>query len=568
MKLQIKEKLASEILKVFPEGLTRTQLMALFEKPKNEKHGHLSMPVFFLAATLKKAPPIIAKDLCEKISELGITFLDEVTSVSGFINFKFKSHFLADELEQFIKAGAIGLTKKGEAKKMVIDYGSPNVAKPMNVGHLRASVIGQALRNLAESQGYEVVGLNHLGDWGVQFGKLVWAYQNWKQDYDFENQPFKSLFNIYVRFHAEAEKNPELNEFGAAKFRELEAGDPEILEIWKLFVDMSLVEYDKIWARLGVKHDLVRGESFYSDQLDDLIDKIKEAGLLEKSEGAFVVSMDDDRPPCLIQKSDGASLYATRDLASAIYRKEVLGCDLNVYVTGVDQKLHFSQVFTVLEKMNYDWVSECSHIMFGMYRFKDSGKMSTRKGRAIFLEDILNQSVEKVKGIIQEKNPDLKNIEEVAEIVGVGAIIFNDLANDRIKDVDFEWDKILNFSGNSGPYVQYTAVRCKSIMRKSTIPVPERFPSMPQFEEAELDLVLRLLNYETTLGEAFKHSKPNYVAAYLLELCQSYNSFYNKCKVLSDDPRLTQKRLYLVDATQKVITEGLKILNIKTPEQM
>ena len=581
MNNKIKKQLAHDIFTVFANTLLDFEkIQKLLEKPKDPSMGQLSLPVFLLAKELKKAPPVIAAEYASKISDIKIKYLQNCESVSGFINFKFTSEFLMLELQGLLGQEDTGYGDQGKGKRLVIDYSSPNVAKPMNIGHLRATVIGQAIRNLAASQGFEVIGLNHLGDWCVQFGKLAWAYQQWKSEYDFEKKPFKSLFDMYVRFHDEAEKNPEYDEHGAATFRKLEAGDQEVTDLWKMFVEISLKEYQHLWDRLGVKHDLVRGESFYSDQLEGTVQKIKDQGLLKLSQGAYVVEVGEDVPPCLITKSDGASLYATRDLASAIYRHDVLKCDVNLYVVGVDQTLHFNQVFKVLELMGYEWAKDCHHISFGMYRFKNIGKMSTRKGRAIFLEDVLNKSVELAKEIIQEKNPDLKDKDTVAEQVGVGAIIFNDLINDRVRDVDFDWDRILDFEGDSGPYIQYSAVRCKSVLRKyktqHNISDMDFEQSMSKFDVSEVELEIEelnlcslLLGYSQILADSYDKFKPSILASYVLDVARTYNGFYNKLRILNADQTSDiEKRIYLTYSANKVLTEGLKMLNIQTPEEM
>lgn len=564
---QNKLRLAQDVQEFFPEAWNTEAVFSFLEKPKQKKMGHISLPVFRLSKELKKAPPVIAAEMAEKISKKNLSYIEKVDSIAGFINFVWKPEFLNKTLIEFCKSDKLGFSKLGEGKKLIIDYSSPNVAKPMHVGHLRATIVGQALRNLAESQGYDVIGLNHLGDWGVQFGKLAWAYKKWGSEYDFENDAFESLFNLYVRFHDEIEKNPEYEVEGAKTFKALEDGDEELLKLWKMFIDISMERYQKSWARLGVKHDMVKGESFYSDRLDHVIDLLKKKELLIQSEGAFVVELDEKRPPCLITKSDGASLYATRDLASALYRMEELKCDLNLYVTGHEQKLHFSQVFSVLEKMGYTWFKNCHHIAFGLYRFKDVGKMSSRKGQVIRLDDVLDKAVEMVAKRIQEKNPDLENKDEVAEIVGLGAVVFNDLLNDRVKDVEFSWDKVTSFEGDSGPYVQYSTVRCKSILRKAKGVTPE--PIVTLDHEAETQLINLLLEYEGVLKQSFETFKPNYLATYLLDIAKAFSSFYSNCPIMSlEDEDLKKSRLFLVSSALKVLVAGLGVLNIKAPEEM
>ncbi len=541
----------------------------LLETPKRDGHGHLALPVFAWSKEAKMPPPKLAAELAEKIRARLAPELSAVEPVSGFINFTFQPEYVQSLIaaEVFGRRGRIGYGTSGGGKKLVIDFSSPNVAKPMHVGHLRATMIGQAIVNLAKSQGYNVVGLNHLGDWGVQFGKLAWAYMNWGHEYPFEKEPFPSLYKLYVRFHQEAESKPELENAGAKVFKQLEDGDAQVVEIWKKFVAISLADYQRIWDQLGVKHDLVRGESFYNDRLKPVEEELERKGLLVESDGAMVVHLDEfDMPPCLIRKSDGASLYATRDLASAIYRMQELNADLNLYVVGVDQTLHFRQVFKVLHKMGYSWTDRCHHIAFGMYRFKDA-KVSTRKGTAIFLEDILEKAVELVREIIKQKNPSLENAEKVARQVGIGAVVFNDLVNDRVKNVEFDWDRILDFAGDSGPYVQYCGVRCLSVTRKYGKPVASEFKIALDTPE-EKELLRTLLSYPDTLAAAFDGFKPHILAGYLIDVCHRFSLFYTKCDILGESPELESSRMTLVQAVHHVLEEGLKILGMELPDAM
>lgn len=544
-------------------------LAGLFESPKQAGHGHVSLPVFAWSKEARKAPPVLAQELAAKMDADKPGGVQSVTAISGFVNFAFTNRYVQDVLAREIlgKTGKIGYSTTGTGKKLVIDFSSPNVAKPMHIGHLRATVIGQAIVNLARTQGYDVTGLNHLGDWGVQFGKLAWAFNKWGHEYPFEEKPFESLYALYVRFHEEAEKNPELEAEGSKVFKSLEDGDPAVKQLWQKFVDISLKDYQRIWDRLGVKHDLVRGESFYNDRLKPVEKLLEEKGLLEESDGAMVVRLDDaGMVPCLIRKSDGASLYATRDLASGIYRMEELKADLNLYVVGVDQTLHFRQVFKVLEKMGYPWVGQCHHIAFGMYRFKE-GKISTRKGNTIFLEDVLNQAVELVREVIRQKNPGLANAEKVANQVGVGAVIFNDLVNERVKDVEFDWERALSFEGDSGPYVQYCGVRCLSLIRKYGKPIPKTIHGELNAPE-EKELIRTLLNYQDTLRNSFENFKPHFLAGYLLEVCHRFGQFYTKCRILGEGDETEAARMTLVQMTHDVLKEGLAGLGIELPEAM
>ncbi|RME17017.1 MAG: arginine--tRNA ligase [Bdellovibrio sp.] len=559
MLTSLKQKVVSLLKDQVP--LDRKTILSSLELPKVLEHGHLAMPMFPLAKIFKKSPQLIAQEMATQLRLP--PEIEKVEAVAGYLNFHFQTFFIQKELLENITKP---LPPPAQRKKIAIDFSSPNVAKPMHIGHLRATVIGQAIYNLAKAQGHEVIGINHLGDWGVQFGKLAWAYLQWKDDYDFENEPFESLYALYVRFHKEAEKHPEMNEAGSAMFKKLEEGDPEVQKIWKEFIYISMQEYEKLWKQLGVHHDLVRGESFYNDRLETVEKILEEKGLLVESEGALVVPLDEfNLPPCLIRKKDGASLYATRDIASAIYRMEELKCDLNLYVVGADQTLHFQQVFKVLEKMGYPWAKNCHHISFGMYRFKDVGKLSSRKGQIIRLDEVLEKAVQQIKTLIDEKNPSLPQKDKVAQQVGVGAIIFNDLVNDRVKDVEFNWNKALSFDGDSGPYVQYCLVRCRSILEKYQKPLPTAF-SQELSSPEEKALLRHLLNYEETLQKAFENFKPHLVANYLLDTCKLFNHFYHKHKVLGASEE--KDRLLLVFCTQKTLEKGLKILNMEAPQAM
>lgn len=547
-------------------------LQKTLEKPKQFEHGHIAFPVFALAKTLRAAPPQIATDLAQKIQEKiaggSVPFLEKVVAVGGFLNFTFKNTYLQEVLFTSIAQTHAGFSASGKDKTVVIDYASPNVAKPMHVGHLRAAMVGQAIRNLAESQGYTVIGVNHLGDWGSQFGKLAWSYQKWGKEYSFEN-PMDDMVKMYVRFHDEAEKSPDLELEAAATFKRLETGDLEIRKIWQMIVDFSLKDYDRLLnGMLKVKHDAVLGESFYTDKMDAVVDLLKKKNLLQESEGAQVVFFDEkeNMPPCIIKKSDGASIYATRDLATAIYRHDVMKANELLYVVGQDQTLHFRQVFKVLEMAGFEWAKTCHHISFGLYRFKE-GKMSTRAGRVVLFEDVITQAIELVEKMIEEKNPGLADKATVARQVAMGAVIFNDLVNDRVKNVEFDWDRILSVEGDSGPYVQYTVVRCKSIMRKYGKVAPKA-ASLEMAQEEERKLVFQLLQFEDILTGAYKQYRPNILAQYLLELCGSFSHFYHKCRIIGEAPEVESSRIALVAATEKVLIQGLKILNIEAPEAM
>lgn len=567
-KQDVAELLAQTLRK---EGLTlsASEILSSLEVPKVEDHGHLAYPVFVLAKEKRQAPPQLAAELATKLQG-ALPTLAQVQAVSGFVNFTFTPEALQGWLLKALEQpeGKLGQSVLGQNKTVVIDFSSPNIAKKMHIGHFRATVIGQAITNLQRALSYKVVAVNHIGDWGTQFGKLAWAYQEWGSAYDFSQEPIESLLKLYVRFHQEAETNPELEKKAAEIFLRLERGDEEIHRIWKFMVDASFVEYNRIYELLGIRHDVVLGESFYNDKMEDVVKRLEAKGLLKESEGAQVVFFEDKdkMPPCLIKKSDGASIYATRDLAAAIYRHEVQKGDMLLYVVGAEQSLHFRQVFKVLELLGYDWSAHCHHVSFGAYRFKE-GKMSTRKGQVLMAEDLIHQAIDLCRKMIEEKNPTLENKEQVAREVAAGAIIFNDLINDRVKNVEFEWERALNTEGDSGPYVQYTHVRCRSLMRKYGREVPTR-PVRVWSEAEEQKLVFSLLQFAHAVEVAGKQFKPNVLAQYLLEVCGRFSRFYHAQRVLGESAEVEASRMRLVQATARVIKEGLSLLNIPSPEMM
>lgn len=556
-------------------GLKINHLEALIEVPKHLGHGQLSLPVFSLAKERRKAPHQIAIELAQQFTNLNNPDFLKIVALSGYVNFHFRNDLIQNLLFSTISRDReqLGHGNLGQNQTLVIDFSSPNVAKPMHIGHLRATVIGQAIVNLAKNQNFKVIGLNHLGDWGVQFGNVAWAYQNWGKEYPFDEKPFQSLYQLYVRFHQEAENNAEIAKAGSDTFVKLESGDPEITSLWKMIVSISMTEYERIWNLLGVRHELIRGESFYNNRLEEVTRELEEKKLLVESEGAMVVNLDvEGMNPCLIRKKDGASLYATRDLASALYRMNELKANINLYVVGMEQTLHFRQVFAVLRRMGYEWVDQCHHISFGMYQFKDVGKMSSRKGQIVLLEDVLGRAIEMVEKIITEKNPALPDREKIAQQIGIGAIIFNDLINDRVKNVEFDWDRVLDLNGDSGPYVQYCHVRCSSLLKKYDHPV--HFQNLSTFsitelkEVEEVELIRRLIEFPDVALAAFKQFKPHFVASYLLEICRLFNQFYAKYRILGEDKNLEKTRMALVFATQQILERGLKILNIPTVSAM
>lgn len=546
---KIKQDLAQALSPLL--SIDKTQIVSLLEKPKKRQWGLLSLPVF----SLSSKPNQLAQDLSQKIQA---DFIFKTTVVGGFLNFHFHSHYLQTIFNQTFSGESWWSSKEGEGQTWVVDYSSPNVAKYMNVGHLRATAIGQSLVNMARAQGYKVIALNHLGDWGTQFGKLIVAYQKWGSKISLPH-----LVDLYVKFHKEADDS--LNQQAREVFKEMEEG--KHLDLWSSFVKTSMESYQILWKRLGVQHDLAQGESFYRDKTKAVEELLTKKNLLKKSEGALVVFIGEKDPPCLIRKGDGASTYACRDLASVLYRFENLKVHKNIYVTGVDHSLHFRQLKKVLEKVNPKWAENTLHLPFGMYRFKGKGKLSSRQGQSVSLSELMDQSVSMVLKIIKEKNPSLENKEEAAEIVGVGALVFNDLMNDKIKDVDFSWDKILDFEGDSGPYVQYCHARCVSLLQKAGL--KEGWKDLPvqnELEDLELQLIEVLLDFESQLKQAFRKYSPHILASYLLDLCRIFNQFYAKYRIIDSPSKVF--RLGLVQVVRRVLNRGLWLLNIKSPLSM
>ena len=534
------------------------------EQARNSDHGHLSLPVFVLAKKQKNSPQKLAQDLSEKINHSLPSFLKSCQPLSGFINFHFQSSYIQKHLEELGLKKELALFKNPQAPHWIMDFASPNVAKFMNIGHLRATALGQALVNLARAFGFKVTAVNHLGDWGSQFGKLLWAYKKWGQEYDFKNRAFESLVELYVRFYKEAEAEEKNLESARQFFKKLEQGDEELKKLWQWFVELSLKSYDSYWRLLNVKHDLVLGESFYIQFMEDLKARLTQKQLLKKSEGAEVVFLEVSEAPCLIFKRDGASTYSARDLCCLIYRFETLKTDQNIYITGSDQNLHFKQIFEVAGKIEPQWSSKNRHLSFGMYRFKGEGKMSSRQGQAIYLKDILDQAIERVKKIIEERDSDLPDKEKISQQVAVGAVVFNDLVQDCIKDVDFEWGKILDFNGDTGPFVQYSLVRMNSLLKKANTAPSQKFVS--SFEPEEESLAWRLLSFESICFQSLQKFKPHILARYLLDLSKEFNRFYNQNRIIGH--KREADRLLLTQISYKVLSRGLEILNVPRPKAM
>lgn len=564
MKEQLIDILAENI-----QELEKEEIASALEIPKKSDMGDFAFPCFKLAKIYRKAPNMIAEELTGKILEKNYDIFSKVENVGGYINFFFAKEQFAKQLMKTISAENYGSSTEGEGKTICIDYSSPNVAKNFHVGHLRTTIIGNSLYKIYSKLGYHVERINHLGDWGTQFGKLIVAYKRWGSKEEVEKNGIAELMKIYVKFHQEAEKDDSLNDEARAWFVKMEQGDEEALSIWQWFKDISLVEYKRIYKLLGMEFDHYTGESFYRDKTQDVVDKLNAKHLLVESDGAHIVPLDDyNMAPCLIMKKDGSSIYATRDLAALFYRKETYHFDKCIYVTGLEQKLHFAQVFKVIELLGYDWYDQLVHVPYGLVSM-EGGKLSTRNGNVIYAEEILHESIRKIYEIIEEKNPDLEDKETVARQVGIGAIIFNDLYNQRIKDVVFNWDKILNFDGETGPYVQYTYARCASVLRKAgEVMIPEEIDYSVLTDEVTMNLLKDITRFPGVVKDAAEKYEPFMISRFAVSVAQHFNKFYHDCQINVDDENIKMARLKVVSVTMRIIKDALELLGIECPEQM
>ena len=542
-------------------------LEQLIEIPPRAEMGDYAFPCFQLAKVMKKAPNMISAELKEKLDTEGF---EKIENLGPYVNFFVdKGAFSKDTIEKILTEGdEYGASNVGEGKTVCVEYSSPNIAKPFHVGHLFTTAIGHSLYKMFKKEGYNTVGINHLGDWGTQFGKLISAYHRWVDEEALEKDPIAELLRIYVKFHDEAEKDPSLEDEGRAYFKALENGDKEAEALWKRFRDLSLKEFERVYNILGVEFDSYAGEAFYNDKMDVVVNELKEKNLLVESNGAQVVMLDDyNMPPCIVLKGDGASIYATRDLAAAMYRKKNYDFYRSVYVVGTPQALHFKQVFKVLELAGNEWAKDCVHVGFGLVKFADR-KLSTRKGEVVLLDDLLRESVEKTLEVINEKNPDLENKEEVAKKIGVGAVVFTYLKNSREKDIVFDWKEILSFEGETGPYVQYSYARANSILRRAeNISSEVDYAKLNSKEEFELVKILENFNKQILL--ALDKLEPSILTRYVIEVAKAFNKFYNAHSVLNlDDEVLKATRLKLVEASCIVIKNGLELIGIEVVEKM
>lgn len=566
----MKKKLSNYVAD-YMEGCTPEQVFDLIEIPPDDSMGDFAIPCFPFAQILHKNPAIIAENLKNalepNIKELAI---NKVENVGGYCNiYVDRGLYIKKGIEQ-MQLEDFGIKKTGVGKTICMDYSSPNLAKNFHAGHLRTTIIGNSIYKIYDKLGYNVVRINYLGDWGTQFGKLIAAYKKWSSKEKVEENGIDELLNIYVKFNAEAKKHPELMNEARAWFVKMEQNDKEALEMWKWFKEISMVDFERVYKMLDISFDSYLGESFYRDKVPALVERLKEKNLLIESQGANIIDLSEyDMPPCLITKKDGGSIYHSRDIAAVLYRKENYDFEKCLYITGLEQSLHFKQVFKAIELMGYEWYQGLVHIPYGLVSL-EGAKLSTRNGNIIYAEDILKEAVSRAAEAINEKNPELANKEEVAQKVGVGAVIFHDLFNQRIKNIDFSWDEVLSFDGTTGPYVQYTYARAKSILRKNQKAIDRNKVDYEALtDDVTFDLVKTILGYEAAINNAAERYEPSMIARYIINVATAFNKFYHDCPILREEnENIKEARLVLVDVVQRIIKDACGLLGMKCPEEM
>ena len=559
-----KELIASELAKVI-DSLDQDAILNLLEQPKSSDLGDIAFPAFSLAKVERKAPQAIAADIAEKIDQ---SAFEKVVATGPYVNFFLDKSKISDQvIKSVIEAGAdYGQQDEGKGQNITIDLSSPNIAKPFSVGHLRSTVIGDALSNIFRKMGYNTIKINHLGDWGKQFGLLMVAYKKWGSKEAVEANPIDELLKLYVRINAEIENDPEPDDEGRLWFKKLEDGDPEATELWQWFRDESLVEFNRIYKLLGVEFDSLNGEAFYNDKMDEAVQNLEDKGLLKESKGASIVELDDvNLPPAMIKKSDGATLYITRDIATAIYRARTYNFVKNIYAVGQEQSNHFRQLKAVLKKMGFDWSDDMVHVDFGLVT-KNRQKLSTRKGNIILLEPTLQEAISRAKAQIEEKNPELENKEEVAHAVGVGAVKFYDLKTDRRNGYDFDLEAMVSFEGETGPYVQYAYARIQSILRKANF-TPSTDATYSLSDPESWEIIKLLQDFSRVVKRAAENYDPSLIAKYAINLAQAFNKYYAHTRILDESPE-RESRLALSYSTAVVLKEALRLLGVDAPEKM
>jgi len=550
--------------------LPESDLISVIEYPPNRDLGDLAVPCFRFSKALRQNPNDIARTLAAALATNPV--VAEATATGGFVNVKLTRAPFANDIigQACANVATLFSAKRHTGDKVAVDYSAPNIAKPFGVGHLRSTIIGQSLLRLMREDGFSAIGINHLGDWGTQFGKNIAAYLRWGDEEKVKADPIRELFQLYVRFHAEAENNPALNDEGRAWFKKLEDGDPEAVRLWKWFIDESLKSFKKTYDLLGVTFDYYLGESFYSDKMQPVVDELTRKNLLVESDGAEVVDLSAwNMPPCIIRKSDGATIYATRDLASADYRHNELGATHLIYVVGAEQTLHFQQVFKVLERMGRDYAVHCRHVAFGMMKYNGE-RLSTRRGKVVYLEEVLERAITEATRIIEEKNPNLADKDKTAEMIGIGAVVFNDLKTYRMHDVDFRYEDVLNFDGETGPYVQYTHARACSVLRKAqsqNIQTKDT-PAFSDVTDTEWGLVHTLAQANECFERAIDDMDPSVMARFALQVCHSFNRFYHDNPILGAADGVRAQRIALTDATRAVLAHALYLIGVASPTAM
>lgn len=559
--------------------LDENELESYIEVPKDSTNGDYAFPCFRLAKELKKSPVIIANDIKEKIV-LDESIIEKVEVVSGYLNFYVNKQKMASEvIGEMLKNEDYGKSNVGNGKNIVIDYSAPNIAKPFHIGHLRSTVIGGALYKIYKYLGYNTIGINHLGDYGTQFGKMIEGYKLWKDEYNLEKNPIDQMMDIYIRINNLCKEDEKVLENCRNNFKKLEDGDPYCVELWKKFKQLSLKEFQRVYELLDSKFDSWNGEAFYSDKMQEVIDILEKTGKLEESQGAKIINLEDKgiNTPIIIKKSNDSTTYATRDLAAILYRSRTYDFDKALYVVSYEQNLHFKQVFETAKLLGIDekYTKGLEHVSFGMVLLP-TGKMSTREGTVVKLEDLLDEAIQRAKTVIETKNPELENKDEVAKKVGIGAVIFNDLSNSRIKDEIFDWNTILNFQGETGPYIQYTYVRTKSIIEKSGNKFEDiqnsdifRNIKLEYLQDEEAQNILKLIyNFEEILKQVTEKNEPSILSRYLIDVAKAYSSYYNNNKIIVEDTDIKNARIFITYATGKILEIGASLLGIKMPDKM
>ena len=568
--IDFKNIIANAIAQVI--NINQAEIKKSIEKPKGTENGDYAFPCFRLAKTLRKAPQAIATEIKENI-KLNESEITKVEVVGGYLNFFVNKELLAKEvLQEVSNDEEYGKSTIGNGKNIVIDYSAPNIAKPFHIGHLRSTVIGAALYKIYKYLGYNVTGINHLGDYGTQFGKLIEGYKLWGNEYNIEENPIDELTKIYIRINQACKEDEQVLENCRNNFKKLEDGDPYCVKIWQKFRELSLKEFQKVYDILGSKFDSWKGEAFYSDKMAEIVEILEKSGKLIESEGARIVDLEEQgiNTPCIIEKSNGSSTYATRDLAAIMYRARTYDFDKALYVTSYEQVLHFKQVFEVAKLLGLDekYTNGLEHVAFGMVLLP-TGKMSTREGTSVKLSELLNEAISRAKTIIEQKNPELENKDEVAKKVGVGAVIFNDLAQSRIKDEIFDWDTILNFQGETGPYIQYTYVRTKSVMEKAGgVPEIKEINTNLLQDEYSIRLIKLIYELEDVLVQVTDKNEPSILSRYLIDVAKAYSNFYNENKIINEDKNLQKARVYLTYSVGKILRIGAGLLGIEMPDRM